>query len=83
MSELLHRSWDATRSQLRAVASRDLHHLEPISVRVADAECSLVVSQPSSDRDLWNEYLEGAHRSYSKYGIGCVLDIGAIKDGVE
>ena len=29
-----------------------------------DAECTLVVSSPLADPDLWKDYLTGAERSY-------------------
>lgn len=52
-----------------------------LSVWVADAQCRLVVSQPALDPTLWNEYLHGALRSYSKHGVECTLDLDAISDG--
>jgi hypothetical protein len=47
----------------------------------SDAECTLVLSQPSIDPDLWTEYLEGAQRSYRKHGVECALDVDAIRSG--
>lgn len=46
-----------------------------------DAQCTLVMSQPSADRELWFEYLEGAERSYHKFGVGRAIDVAAISDG--
>jgi hypothetical protein len=46
-----------------------------------DAGCTLVVSQPRTDSDLWDEYLRGAERSYRKHGVECALDIDAIRSG--
>ena len=46
-----------------------------------DAKCTLVMSQPSLDPDLWLEYLDGAERSYRKHGVQGALDVAAICDG--
>mgnify|MGYP002621282735 CR=1 FL=1 len=35
----------------------------------ADAQCTLVMSQPALDHELWHDYLRGAERSYRKYGV--------------
>lgn len=47
----------------------------------ADAECTLVMSQPHLDPDLWMEYLRGAERSYRKHGVDRALDVDEIRDG--
>lgn len=47
----------------------------------SDIEGTLVVSQPSIDRDLWTEYAAGAVRSYSKRGVECALDLDALRSG--
>jgi len=44
-----------------------------------DAECTLVMSQPSIDHELWLEYLRGAERSYRKHGVERALDVPAIR----
>jgi hypothetical protein len=46
-----------------------------------DAECTLVMSQPGLDPELWLEYLRGAESSYRKHGVGRALDLAAIRDG--
>ena len=46
-----------------------------------DAKCTLVMSQPSLDPDLWLEYLGGAESSYRKHGVQGALDVAAICDG--
>lgn len=46
-----------------------------------NAECTLVMSQPAIDRDLWLEYLRGAARSYRKHGVERALDVPAIRSG--
>jgi len=34
-----------------------------------DIDCTLVISQPSTDRGLWTEYAAGAQRNYLKHGV--------------
>ncbi|BBX17670.1 hypothetical protein CRI77_20935 [Mycolicibacterium duvalii] len=46
-----------------------------------DAQCTLIMSQPSLDRELWLRYLEGAERSYQKFGVGRAIDVADISDG--
>jgi hypothetical protein len=45
-----------------------------------DAECTLVMSQPSIDRGLWLDYLRGAERSYRRHGVERALDVAAIRN---
>jgi hypothetical protein len=47
----------------------------------ADAQCTMVMSQPELEPDLWLEYLDGAERSYRKHGVQAALDVAAIDDG--
>jgi hypothetical protein len=54
-----------------------------LSWRDPDIECTLVVSQPSADPDLWAEYSIGAHRSYRKHGVECALDLDALRSGAD
>ncbi|MHA7649181.1 hypothetical protein ACX9NE_06370 [Mycobacterium sp. ML4] len=54
-----------------------------LSVWVADAQCRLVVSQPSLDPTLWIEYLQGALRSYTKHGVERTLNLESITDGSD
>ncbi|MBV9092007.1 MAG: hypothetical protein JO044_19195 [Mycobacteriaceae bacterium] len=44
-----------------------------------DTACSVVLSQPSTDPGLWDEYLQGAQRSYRKHGVERALDLEAIR----
>lgn len=46
-----------------------------------DIDCTLVVSQPSADPDLWREYSLGALRSYRKHDVECALDVDALNTG--
>nr|WP_232786893.1 hypothetical protein [Mycolicibacterium aurum] len=39
------------------------------------------MSQPDLEPDLWLEYLDGAERSYRKYGVQDALDVAEISDG--
>ena len=70
-------------SQLDATAGSDLRLASSIGWRDADNECTLVMSQPSADPDLWGEYLNGAQRSYRKHGVDRALDVAAIKSGED
>jgi hypothetical protein len=54
-----------------------------LSWRDPDVDCTLVISQPATDRDLWAEYVLGAHRSYRKHGVECALDIDALRSGAD
>jgi hypothetical protein len=47
----------------------------------ADTDCTIVVSQPQAEPDLWIEYLLGAERSYHKHGVDAALDWDEIADG--
>jgi len=56
---------------------------EGLSWRDPGIDCTLVISQPSTDRDLWTEYAEGAQRSYRKHGVECTLDVDALRTGAD
>jgi hypothetical protein len=45
--------------------------------------CTLAVAQPSTDPALWSEFVAGAHRSYSKRGVECALDVDAMRTGSD
>ncbi|WP_193791125.1 hypothetical protein [Mycobacterium paraense] len=51
--------------------------------RDPDIGCTLVVSRPSADPDLWSEYAAGAQRSYRKHGVECALDVEALRSGAD
>ena len=59
------------------------HLRHSLSWRDPDIDCTLVLSQPSTDRDLWDEYADGAHRSYRKHGVECALDVEALLSGSD
>jgi hypothetical protein len=48
-----------------------------------DVDGTLIVSQPSTDPDLWAEYSAGAVRSYRKHGVESALDAEALKTGAD
>ena len=48
-----------------------------------DAGCTLAMSQPSVDRELWMDYLRGAQRSYRKHGVDRALDFAEIRSGED
>jgi hypothetical protein len=56
---------------------------ESLSWRDPEINCTLVVSQPSTDPGLWREYAVGAQRSYSKRGVECALDVDALRGGAD
>lgn len=56
---------------------------ERLSWHDPDIDCTLVVSQPAADPDLWAEYSSGAHRSYRKRGVECALDADALRSGAD
>lgn len=72
-----------TTAQPHAVMPQELCLRENLSVWIPEAQCQLVVSQPALDPTLWNEYLHGALRSYTKHGVECVLDCDAISEGSD
>jgi hypothetical protein len=41
----------------------------------------MLAATPSALPDLWQEFLDGAQRSYRKHGVECALDVDAIADG--
>ncbi len=45
----------------------------------ADAECTVAIASPSDTDALWQEYLDGAERSYRTHGIGAAIDVDAIR----
>lgn len=56
---------------------------EPLSWHDPDLDCTLVISQPATDPDLWAQYSDGAHRSYAEHGVECALDSDALRSGAD
>lgn len=49
--------------------------------RDPDTDFQFALSQPSTDPALWNEYVDGAKRSYQNRGVECALDLDALQSG--
>ena len=49
----------------------------------AEAECTMVLSRPDVDRDLWNEYLRGAEESYRRHGVERAVDVAEVSEGTD
>ena len=49
----------------------------------SDTGCTMVMSTPSAEPDLWSEYVCGAKRSYRKHGVEVALDLAALKSGKD
>jgi hypothetical protein len=66
-------------------------HAEPADLRLdggiqwwdADARCTLVLSQPAVDPELWSQYGLHARRSYQRHGVEQALDVDAIRSGAD
>jgi hypothetical protein len=54
-----------------------------LSWRDPDIDCTLVISTPSTDPDLWAQYSVGAQRNYRKHGVECALDVDALRTGAD
>jgi len=48
-----------------------------------ESQCTIVISSPSADRELWLEYLRGAELSYRRHGVERALDVAAIRAGAD
>jgi hypothetical protein len=72
-----------TASSQQAASIDEFRLGEGLSWHDPDIECTLVISQPSTDRDLWTEYVRGAHRSYRRHGVECALDTDALRSGAD
>jgi hypothetical protein len=53
------------------------------SWRDPDIGCTLVISHPSADPDLWSDYAAGAYRSFHKHGVESALDMEALRTGAD
>ncbi|MGA9677105.1 MAG: hypothetical protein WBR28_18280 [Mycobacterium sp.] len=56
---------------------------QPLTWRDPGIDCTLMISTPSADPDLWAEYSVGAQRSYRKHGVECALDSDALRNGTD
>jgi hypothetical protein len=48
-----------------------------------ESQCTVVISSPTADAELWAQYLKGAHASYRRHGVESALDTNAIRDGSD
>ena len=72
-----------TVQQLDATGGKDFYPTTGFERWEPDAECTLVLSAPTADPDLWKDYLRGAERSYRKHGVERALDLAAVRDGAD
>jgi hypothetical protein len=67
--------------QLEPATNVGLQLQERISWWDAETECTIVISQPAVDPDLWNEYVDGAQRSYRHFGVEAALEMDELRMG--
>lgn len=72
-----------TVSPLPAVISDRFQLPHALSWHDPDLDCTLVLSQPSTDPVLWREYAAGAQRSYRRHGVERALDVDALRSGTD
>jgi hypothetical protein len=48
-----------------------------------ETECSIVFAHPAVEPDLWQDFVEGAVRSYSSRGVEKALDLEALHSGAD
>ncbi len=53
------------------------------SWRDTHTNCTLMVAQPSSEPELWSEFVAGAYRSYNNRGVEEALDIETMRSGSD
>lgn len=61
----------------------DIRFAENIAWSDPDTECTVVLSQPDTDPELWNRYLDAAQQSYRRHGVEAVVDAAAIRGGAD
>ena len=54
-----------------------------LSWKDPDIGCTLVLSQPAIDPELWAEFSLGAQRSYRNHGVERALDVDALRSGAD
>jgi len=47
----------------------------------SDTDCTVAISQPDTDPELWHDYLDAAQQSYRAHGVEDVVNAPAIRDG--
>jgi hypothetical protein len=53
------------------------------SWRDSQTNCTLAIAQPSTDPELWSEFVAGAYRSYQKRGVENALDVDTMRTGSD
>jgi hypothetical protein len=48
-----------------------------------DTECTLVAAEPTTEPQLWVEYVRGAQESYRKHGVERALDLASLRNPSE
>ncbi|MUL63743.1 hypothetical protein BOO86_04640 [Mycobacterium sp. CBMA 234] len=61
----------------------DIRLVENITWRDSDTACTVVLSQPNTDPELWHRYLDSAERNYRRHGVEAVVDAAAIRSGAD
>ena len=53
------------------------------SWRDSHINCTLAIAQPSTDPELWSEFVAGAYRSYRMRGVEDALDVDTMRSGSD
>lgn len=48
-----------------------------------DSGCTIVIAQPHTEPELWNDYVRGAEHSYRNHGVERALDMRALRSGAD
>ncbi len=60
-----------------------VHLNKSFSWRDPEIDCTLMVAQPSTEPELWSEFVAGAFRSYHKRGVEGALDVDVLRSGSD
>jgi hypothetical protein len=67
-----------------AIATAEKFSLpKSFSWRDSHINCTLAVAQPSTDPELWSEFVAGAYRSYRTRGVEDALDVDTMRTGSD
>lgn len=72
-----------TAISLETVAADAFRLRQRLSWGDSDTDCTLVISQPSTDPALWADYALGAQLNYRKHGVDYALDVEALRNGAD
>jgi len=61
----------------------DIRFAENITWPDRDTGCTVVLSQPDTDPELWHRYLDAAQQSYRRHGVEAVVDAASIRSGAD